>query len=49
MKKVGVILIGVGLALLIWGLYSYLTNQTRFISPIPEDNGIRVIYISPTQ
>jgi len=49
MKIVGFILIGIGIALCIVVVYSYLKEQSQFISPIPDTEGVKVILISPSE
>lgn len=49
MKTAGAILIGVGLAFIIFFVYRQLQNNKSILSPIPDKNGIKVIIISPTQ
>jgi len=49
MKIVGYFLIAVGVALVIYIGYSILQEQTKFRSPLAEDNGIEVIYITPAK
>jgi hypothetical protein len=47
MKKVGYILIAFGLALLLFVLYGFFQEQNKIHSPIPQDDGIKVIQITP--
>lgn len=47
MKHVGLTLIAIGLAVLIFGLYSYIKTSRKIISPVPETGGIKVMYITP--
>jgi hypothetical protein len=47
MKKVGLVIIGVGLAILAFGAISYFQKSQRLISPVPEGEGVKVIYITP--
>lgn len=50
MKTVGFILIAAGAALLIFVVYSFIASKTTtFHSPVPEKEGIKVIYITPTE
>jgi len=49
MKIVGMGLIIIGIALCIVVVYSYIKEQSRFISPIPDTEGVRVILISPSE
>lgn len=48
MKLIGVILISVGLALLAFVLYSFIKGQGDIISPIPDSQGVKVIFVTPT-
>lgn len=47
MKNLKIVLISIVLALIAYGIYSWISNQQSSISPIPED-GIKVIQIAPT-
>jgi hypothetical protein len=47
MRRIGYILITVGLALLVFAVYSYFTRNSGIVSPVPEDGGIKVIYLTP--
>jgi len=47
MKTVGIVLIAIGLGLLVFTLYYLVKDNQREISPIPENKGIKVIFISP--
>lgn len=49
MKKLGLILIAVGLALLTFVIISFFENQNQFHSPIPDEKGVKVIFITPTK
>jgi hypothetical protein len=49
MKKVGFVFISIGIALLIFAIYSFITSSSQTLSPIPENKGVKVILISPTQ
>lgn len=48
MKIVGIILIGFGCALLLFVGYTYIKSKNRMVSPIPEEQGIKVIFVSPS-
>ena len=48
MKILGVILMSFGLALLAFVLYSFVKDRGGIISPIPEDTGVKVIFVTPT-
>lgn len=48
MKKFGVILIAAGLALLIFVLYNFVKEKNKMASPIPEEQGVKVIFVTPS-
>lgn len=48
MKKLGLILIAVGLALLAFVGYNFVRERNKIASPIPENEGVKVIFITPT-
>jgi len=48
MKRLGIVLIAIGVALLMFVLYNYIKEKNKIASPIPEDKGVRVIFITPT-
>jgi len=47
MKRLGLILIAVGLALLVFVFYNFIKEKTKMASPIPEDKGVKVIFVTP--
>lgn len=47
MKIVGYILIAIGLGLLLYLFLNFISQQNKIHSPIPEEEGIRVIQITP--
>lgn len=49
MKTVGIILISIGLALVMFIVYTLMRNNNKLVSPIPEDTGIKVIFVTPTK
>lgn len=49
MKSVGFVLIAVGLALFIFVIVSFFKQQNRIHSPIPQDEGIKVIFVTPSK
>lgn len=49
MKKIGFILIVVGILIIVYVAYSVMKENTAMKSPIPDDSGVKVIYISPSQ
>lgn len=48
MKKIGFILIAIGLALITFIVFSLFEEENRFHSPIPQDKGVKVIFLTPT-
>ncbi len=48
MKNFGIVLIALGFALLIFVAYNLIKSSNKMVSPIPENNGIKVILITPT-
>lgn len=49
MKYFGLVLIGIGLALFLFVGYNFLKERNKMVSPIPEENGVKVIFVTPTQ
>ncbi len=49
MKRVGLILIAVGLALLVFVLINFFKEKNKIASPIPEDQGVKVIFVTPAK
>ncbi len=49
MRNVGIILIAIGLALLLFAGYNFLKEQNKIASPIPEEKGVKVIFVTPTK
>ena len=49
MKIVGLVLIGLGIALLLFIGYSLILKNNRLISPVPQDEGVKVIFVTPTK
>lgn len=49
MKFIGLILVAVGLALLLFVGYSYVKEKSKLHSPIPEERGVKVIFVTPTK
>jgi len=49
MKMIGVILIGVGLAVMIFVLFNFIKEKNKTASPIPEEKGVKVIFVTPTK
>lgn len=48
MKIVGIVLISIGIAILAFVGYNFLNNDNRLLSPVPEEQGVKVIFVSPT-
>jgi len=49
MKNVGLILIAIGIALMLFVAYNFLKERNRIVSPIPEEKGVKVIFITPAK
>ena len=49
MKAFGIVLIGVGIALLFFTVLSFFSDSNRFVSPVPETKGVKVIIVNPTK
>lgn len=49
MKRIGLVLIAVGLALLVFVLFNFLKDRNKVASPIPEDQGVKVIFVTPSK
>lgn len=49
MKIVGIVLIGMGLALLLFTITGFFFDSDKTISPVPESQGVKVIFVSPTK
>lgn len=49
MKSVGLVLIAIGIALLMFVSYNFIKEKNKMASPIPEDKGVKVIFITPTK
>ncbi len=47
MKKIGLIVLSLGSALLLFALYRAFLRDSSLVSPVPEGKGVKVIYISP--
>lgn len=48
MKVFGFILIAIGLGLLLFVSYTFFKDANRTISPVPDDQGVKVIFVTPT-
>jgi len=49
MKLIGTALIALGIALLLFCAYLFLSNKDDIVSPVPDSDGVRVIFITPTK
>jgi hypothetical protein len=48
MKKLGYLLIALGLALLLVVIINLIKENSRLVSPLPEKDGVKVILITPS-
>lgn len=49
MKKIGLFLIIIGIFLLLINIIKFIQEKTKIISPLPDEEGVKVIFITPTQ
>ncbi len=49
MRYFGLILIGVGLALFLFVGFNFLKEKNKIASPIPEEKGVKVIFVTPSK
>lgn len=49
MKIVGIALIAIGLALLLLVIFNFINEGNKIASPIPEDKGVKVIFVTPAK
>jgi len=49
MKRLGIVLIAIGIALLLFVSYNFVSQKNKITSPIPEDKGVRVIFVTPSK
>ncbi len=49
MKFIGFILISIGLALFLFVGYNFLKEKNKILSPLPEEKGVKVIFVTPSQ
>jgi hypothetical protein len=47
MKRLGLVLIAIGLALLIFVIINFIKEKNKMASPIPEEEGVKVIFVTP--
>lgn len=48
MKIIGFVFLTIGITLLMFLLYSYIKEGDTLHSPIPEERGVKVIFVTPT-
>lgn len=48
MRSIGFVLVAAGLALLVYFVIIFVQNKQSFHSPIPEEKGVKVIYLTPS-
>jgi hypothetical protein len=48
MKIIGFIFLTIGLTLLLFLAYTYFKEGDHIRSPIPEEKGVKVIFVTPT-
>lgn len=49
MKFAGFLLIIVGISLLLYLIYRYFFATDTLLSPLPEEKGVKVIFVTPTK
>ena len=49
MKGLGIVLIAMGIALLVFISYNFIKEKNKMTSPIPEDKGVKVIFVTPSK
>lgn len=49
MKALGIVLIAIGIALLVFISYNFIKDKNKIASPIPEDKGVKVIFVTPSK
>ena len=49
MKVIGAVLIAIGLELLFFIAFNFIKEKNRPVSPLPEDKGVKVIFVTPTK
>lgn len=47
MKNIGILLIAIGIGVLAFILYTLFFRNRGIISPVPESQGIKILYITP--
>ncbi|MBI1863491.1 hypothetical protein HYS00_05240 [Candidatus Microgenomates bacterium] len=48
MRIFGLLLVIVGLGVAVFVGYLFMKDRDRLVSPVPQENGVKVIYITPT-
>ncbi len=48
MKLLGLLILSLGIALLIFVLINYYKEAARLRSPLPKEGGVKVIFFTPT-
>ncbi len=48
MKIIGFVFLTIGLTLLLFLIYSFFKEGDVIRSPIPEEKGVKVIFVTPT-
>lgn len=46
-KIIGLVVIGLMVSAILYSIFQFFTREPDVISPIPEDEGIKVIFITP--
>ena len=46
MKNIGLVLIAIGIALLMFVSYNFIKEKNKMASPSPEDKGVKVIFVT---
>lgn len=49
MKILGIVCVAIGLSLLIFLVIHIVRQNNQVISPIPEDKGVKVIFVTPAK
>jgi hypothetical protein len=47
-KRIGFVLIILGISLLIFVFFLFYKDSSRILSPVPDEQGAKVIYLSPS-
>ena len=48
MKVIGMLILACGFAFLLFVGYTFIKSNDKIVSPIPEEKGVKVIFVSPT-